>query len=636
MKVKVRRLVISLVAITVVLFLTANYFIQIFTLEQNMVKSSESLFSQIGQVIEENERELSAVELDLSKTCILRAQAVAYILQKDKDKIENIDEINKIASLLEVDEIHIFDANGTLYAGNKPEYYGYTFRSGNQMKYFLPMLKDSSLSLCQPVTPNTASYNMMQYAACWMEDGSAIVQIGLEPERVLELTKKNEISYVFSMFATDDGSELLAVNPETYGISGTTDQEFLGKKVMWIGIPKEQIQKWGKGFYAQINGKKHYCVFEKKENLILGRIYEADELFREINDGNVRLFIYLTVIAVVLIVAITRYLEEYIISSIAEIKGKMQIIAHGNLDERVNVDKTPEFQELSGYINHMVESLLETTDKMSEALDATDLPIGIFEYNLRMTRVRATSKVAEILCLTPAEANRLFGSRTGFDLRMKQLFSHPLNGEKNIYIISEEPPHYVEIETFVKHDSVFGILVDRTEDILKKMDLERELSEDDLTKLYSRRKFFEQVELLFADPQKLQYAAIVMVDADGLKRVNDTYGHNRGDHYLREIGAVLKQLNAPGQITARLSGDEFAIFLYGMESREELDGWLKQLDRLRKESVMYLEDGEEIHLSFSFGAGYYLEDGTDHRLMLQAADKRMYEDKKERKVQREA
>lgn len=636
MKNKVRRLVIVLVVAAMALFLTANYYLQIYTIEQDMIQSSENLFSQIGQVVDENETELNAVKEDLRTICILRARAAAYILQQDKSKIENLDEINKIASLLEVDEIHVFDTNGTLYAGNEPKYYGYNFHSGSQMKFFLPMLEDKTLSLCQEVTPNTAAYKMMQYAACWMEDGSAIVQIGLEPERVLEQTKKNEISYVFSLFATDDGATLLAIDSRHNLIMGSTDSSLLGKTTSLVGIPKENMTDWGKGFYCQINGRRHYCVFEQQGDLILGRIYETGQLFRGINIGNLRLFVYMSVIALVMIVAITRYLEKYIISAISEMKKKLQIIADGDLDERVEVNTTPEFTELSGYINRVVKSILESTDKMSEALESTDLPIGIFEYNLRMTRVRATSKVAEVLNLSSHEAERLFSSRTGFDLWIKQIFSRPLKGEKNIYTISEQPPHYVEIETFVKEDSAFGILVDRTEDIIKKMNLERELAEDDLTRLRSRRGFFEAVERLFVDPERLKHAAIVMVDADGLKKVNDTYGHNRGDRYLREIANVLKQLDAPGQITARLSGDEFAIFLYGMDSREELDQWMERLEQSRDVSAMKLDTGEEIQLSFSFGVGYYLEDGIDCRLMLQAADQRMYEDKKMRKVQREA
>lgn len=636
MKTKVRRLVIILVVVALSLFLILNHFLQVYALERDMVRSSENLFSQISQVIDENQTELNAVKEDLRATCILRARAAAHILQKEKSQIRNLNEMNEIASLLEVDEIHIFDPEGTLYAGTEPKYYGYTFHSGNQMSFFLPMLEDKTLSLCQEVIPNTAEYKMMQYAACWMEDGSSIVQIGLDPARVVEQTKKNEISYVFSMFATDDGATLLAMDTLHYLITGSTDSKLLGKTAGILGISRDQIKDWGKGFYCQINGQRQYCVFEKKGNMILGRIYDTRELFRGINESNLRLMVYLIVIALILIVAITHYLEKYIISSISEMNEKLQIIADGNLDERVEVNKTPEFQELSGYINRMVKGILETTDKMSEALDAADLPIGIYEYNLRMTRVRATSKVAEILGLSEKEAEQLFSSRTGFDLWIKQLFGRPLKGEKNVYTISEQPPRYVEVETFLKKDSVFGILVDRTEDIIKKMKLERELAQDDLTKLRSRRGFFDYVETLFEHPQNLQNAAIVMIDADGLKKVNDTYGHNRGDAYLRAIGGVLKNLGAPRQVTARLSGDEFAIFLYGMESREELDGWLKRLDQSRHESEMELDSGEKIRLSFSFGAGYYLEDSTDCRLMLQAADQRMYEDKKKRKVQREA
>ena len=56
-----------------------------------------------------------------------------------------------------VDEIHLFDDQGTIYSGSAPKYFGYNFDSGTQMEYFKPMLKDKSLTMCQDVTPNTAA-----------------------------------------------------------------------------------------------------------------------------------------------------------------------------------------------------------------------------------------------------------------------------------------------------------------------------------------------------------------------------------------------------------------------------------------------------------------------------------------------
>ncbi|MCE2604307.1 hypothetical protein LH384_35025, partial [Pseudomonas aeruginosa] len=65
------------------------------------------------------------------------------------------------------------------------------------MKFFLPMLKDKSMQLCQEVTPNTAENKLMQYIAVWREDQKGIVQIGMEPIRLLEAMKKNELSHIF-------------------------------------------------------------------------------------------------------------------------------------------------------------------------------------------------------------------------------------------------------------------------------------------------------------------------------------------------------------------------------------------------------------------------------------------------------
>ena len=71
---------------------------------------------------------------------------------------------------MQVDELHLFDTKGKLFSGSVPKYYNYTFESGEQMKFFLPMLKDKSMQLCQEVTPNTAENKLMQYIAVWRED----------------------------------------------------------------------------------------------------------------------------------------------------------------------------------------------------------------------------------------------------------------------------------------------------------------------------------------------------------------------------------------------------------------------------------------------------------------------------------
>ena len=61
------------------------------------------------------------------------------------------------------------------------------------MGYFKPMLTDKSLSMCQDVTPNTAEAKMMMYAICWNETGTRMLQVGIEPKRLMEELRTNSV-----------------------------------------------------------------------------------------------------------------------------------------------------------------------------------------------------------------------------------------------------------------------------------------------------------------------------------------------------------------------------------------------------------------------------------------------------------
>ena len=79
------------------------------------------------------------------------------------------------------------------------------------------------------------------------------------------------------------------------------------------------------------------------------------------------------------------------------------------------MDSTPEFRELSFQINKMVESLLDTTNKISKILEMVRVPIGVYEYNRDMKRVMATSRLAGILRLKDQEAEELLADHCLFE-----------------------------------------------------------------------------------------------------------------------------------------------------------------------------------------------------------------------------
>lgn len=629
MKKKIRQKLTLFIVAALCVFLLINYILQILAAQNNMVEASDKLFWQIEQLIRQNSDELDAVSNDFREICLLRARAAAYLLQYTPSEETDTEHLKKIAELLDVDELHLFNSDGIIYASTQPKYIGLSMASGEQIQFFLPMLDDRTLSLCQDVTPNTAEKRQMQYAAAWMEDGSCIVQVGFEPQRVLELTKKNELSYIFSLLTDSNSSTLLAIDPEDYTILGSTRPEMLDRKLTDWNLPLDKVNDWDKGFYFRISGQLAYGVFQRTDNIILGRMISIENLYSNINASNLRLATYLILIFGAVLLLISRYLDKNIVHSISDINSKLQEITDGNLDKRVEVDTTPEFTELSGHINDMVKSLLETTDKLSTVLDATRLPIGVYEYRLGMERILFTSRVPEILGLSGEEEKYLLSDYRKFEVWLEQLRKNPLG--EGIYCLSHEPERYIRMESFPKAGSVFGIVIDATEDIRKKQQLELELEQDELTKLCSRRYFYLEMEKRFSAPETLLNAAVIMIDSDDLKKVNDKYGHEAGDRYLCKLAESLRRLSAPHRLIARLSGDEFSVFIYHEETLEELKRYIDELDTLRQHTLLTLSATEQIPVRYSIGAAFYPTDGSAYQVLLKQADKEMYKDKQIRK-----
>ena len=631
MKKMVRRSLGGIITLVMFLSLVLNCFLQMRTARRDMTASSQNLFWQIDQILAQNQVEARRVTEEFDARCLIQAKAAAYIVQYRPSILEDQEEMEKVAELLQVDEFHVFDEEGTLYAGSEPKYFGYTFYSGSQMQFFLPMLKDRTLEMCQSVTPNTAEGKMMQYAAVWREDKRGIVQIGMEPERVVEATKKNELSYIFSLLTADKGAALYAVDPESFEILGSTDAQMVGQNLTQLGLDPGQATGEREGFHAKVSGRWSYCVFTPADSVILGRICTLDTLYHNAFTNSLLLALYLLAIAVIMIWSISKYLDQVILSGIWAVNRKLESITNGNLDERVDVRTTPEFSQLSDQINLMVASLLDTTDKLSRVLDMAHIPIGAYEYSQGMARVRATSRVPEILALTPQERAGLLSDHTLFEQRLSQLRGRPADGGQSIFQLSEAPERYIKMESFRRGNNTFGILMDVTWDVTERRRIEQERDEDLLTGTHSRRAFYAQLETLFSQPQRMGCGVLVIADADNLKRVNDCWGHDNGDRYLRGVADILRCVTAPQHILARLSGDEFALLIYGCTSTQQLQEYIEQLRRRREGFAIRTTTQQPLQVTLSMGCAFYPQDGADYHSLLRCADARMYQEKQQKK-----
>ena len=98
------------------------------------------------------------------------------------------------------------------------------------------MLEDKSLTMCQDVTPNTSEAKEMMYAITWNEDGTKMIQVGIEPKRLLNEIKQNNISNVVAGMPVYKDMEIVVADVDTQVIEGATDGSNTGKKLEDIGI----------------------------------------------------------------------------------------------------------------------------------------------------------------------------------------------------------------------------------------------------------------------------------------------------------------------------------------------------------------------------------------------------------------
>lgn len=165
---------------------------------------------------------------------------------------------------------------------------------------------------------------------------------------------------------------------------------------------------------------------------------------------------------------------------------------------------------------------------------------------------------------------------------------------------------------------------------MEKEQLYRLATQDALTGLANRALFYDRLRQRLAEAQRRQGCfGIVNFDMDGLKPINDQYGHGAGDAAICETARRIRTAAREADTVARLGGDEFAAILTSICGR---DGIASYVDRMVENvRVPFDYKGLSLPLDCSYGVAAFPEDGTELETLMAIADERMYAVKRTRK-----
>ncbi|MEG1426332.1 MAG: bifunctional diguanylate cyclase/phosphodiesterase, partial [Oscillospiraceae bacterium] len=224
--------------------------------------------------------------------------------------------------------------------------------------------------------------------------------------------------------------------------------------------------------------------------------------------------------------------------------------------------------------------------------------------------------------------------RAGFSENMQMLDAYIVSHDtyENTYVYHfPKSKKWVRLKISDGAVKCLGIVLDISNEMQDREKIEYERDHDVLTELLNRRAFHHKLSELFQESEKLEIAAMIMMDVDNLKYVNDNFGHDYGDRYLRTVAGVLKNLESKQRIVARISGDEFMMFLYGYQKKEEIIDIVQLLHTQMAESFLMLPNAEKFKIRISGGVAWYPDDSREQNSLIKFADFTMLQTKKNHK-----
>lgn len=306
-----------------------------------------------------------------------------------------------------------------------------------------------------------------------------------------------------------------------------------------------------------------------------------------------------------------------------------------------------EIDKLTDAIETLQKNVQEASSRVSKIINLVDVGIGAFMYDRPSKSVFIAESIIKLLGFNMPPADTVISDEEFYHRLLKLDESHSLFGDDAEYTpedigiklneisgkilkinLDSGNNQWFRFSLVVEDVKMLGVVQDITSQTVERKRIEYERDYDVTTGLLNRRAYYHKVAQKFQNRPALKTAAFLMLDLDNLKYVNDTYGHDFGDDYIKTAANVLKKFKDYGALVSRLSGDEFNVFFSGFNSKDEIREIINNVRNDLINSYCLLLDGSHFKIRASAGISWYPDDSESYEQLVKYADFAMYTIKK--------
>lgn len=287
-----------------------------------------------------------------------------------------------------------------------------------------------------------------------------------------------------------------------------------------------------------------------------------------------------------------------------------------------------EIDSMVSSIEALRHDVIDSATKFSKIIEMASVRLAGFELDYIENSLFVTDHFFEIFEKPELDGNltTIESFQSALDNFSEYIVDEKTTWDKILYKIPKNDSYvFVMLNCMERGHRFIGLAEDVTSNMNEVKTLEYERDHDILTGLINRRAFYNRMKVLFGEEQdSLKVAAIVMIDLDNLKMLNDAFGHDCGDKYIKSAAKCFVENTPEGTIVTRVSGDEFYIVFYGYDSEEEIQEKIDVLKDAVYECTIELPNQQSCYLRVSAGISWYPKDAQTYDLLLKCSDFAMY------------